>query len=282
MGTIGELSERSKPKRKVLVPAFLAALVSIATVAAVSGAEAAQAPAERRIKVVTYNVGDQRGLKADLVKLINAERPAVLGLQEVADRDDVVKAAAAETGYTAIYEEGRNAVQHNAILVRGDLTIDGHGAAVISPETRVHPDTPGTGDAGPGDCGCLVPPKYVNWVRVRGAGFEWAVGVVHLTPRAQQYPLNRELHNKQVANSANWFSSRGAEPIIMGDYNAEPNSNLMTRLGNVAEPYSAPSHGTKSIDHVWAKKTATGSAVAGLPGYGSDHRPVRAVVTVDR
>ncbi|AGM06227.1 endonuclease/exonuclease/phosphatase family protein [Amycolatopsis keratiniphila] len=264
------------PRRKAFT---LALLVPLAALVAVPSAEAAT---ERTIKVVTYNVGDAGGLKADLVRLIETERPAVLGLQEVADREDVVREAAAATGYVAIYETDRRAIKHNAILVRGTMNITGHGAGEISPASKVDPSTPGTGPAEPGDCGCWVPPKYVNWVRVGGAGFEWVVGVVHLTPSAQRFELNRELHNLQVRNTADWFSSRVAEPIVMGDFNAEPGSDLMAGMRRVADSYSAPSHGDRSIDHVWAKKDSIGSAVDALGGYGSDHRPVRARVTVTR
>ncbi|WP_181770625.1 endonuclease/exonuclease/phosphatase family protein [Amycolatopsis pittospori] len=260
----------------------MALFAPLVALVAVPGAEAAAAPAERTIKVVTYNAGDAGGFKADLVRLIETERPAVIGLQEVADREEVVKEAAAATGYVAIYETDRRAVKHNAILVRGNMTITGHGAQEISPASKVDPSTPGTGPAEPGDCGCWVPPKYVNWVRVGGAGFEWVVGVVHLTPSAQRFELNRELHNLQVRKTADWFSSRAAEPVVMGDFNAEPGSDLMAGLRRVAEPFSAPSHDSRSIDHVWAKKDSTGSEVDALAGYGSDHRPVRVRVTVTR
>ncbi|GHH13160.1 endonuclease/exonuclease/phosphatase family protein [Amycolatopsis oliviviridis] len=279
MELMKEPSAHSKPRRKILALTLFAPLVAFV---AVPSAEAAEAPAERTIEVVTYNAGDAGGLKADLLRLIETERPAVIGLQEVADREDVVKEAAAAAGYVALYETDRRAVKHNAILVRGNMTLKGHGATEISPASKVDPSTPGTGPAEPGDCGCWVPPKYVNWVRVEGAGFEWVVGVVHLTPSAQRFDLNRELHNRQVRESADWFSSRTAEPVVMGDFNAEPGSDLMAGLRQVAEPFSAPSHGTRSIDHVWAKKAATGSEVDALSGYGSDHRPVRVRVTVTR
>lgn len=268
-------------RRKALVLALLAPLVPLATVVASPGAQA-EAGTAHTIKVVTYNVGDADGLRADLVRLIDTERPAVIGLQEVADREDAVRDVAARTGYVAIYETDRQAVKHNAILVRSGLTIADHGAREISPESRVHPATPGTGPETPTSCGCMVPPKYVNWVRVRAGGFDWVVGVVHLTPSAQRFDLNRELHNRQVRNSAEWFSTRAAEPIIMGDFNAQPGSNLMDGLRQVAKPFSAPSFGDASIDHVWAKRDAAGSQVDALTGYGSDHRPVRVRVTVTR
>lgn len=272
------MSSMETTRRTALALALLAPLA--AAVVASPAAQAAEA--SHTIKVVTYNVGDAGGLKADLVHLADTERPAVIGLQEVADRESVVREAAAAAGYVAIYETDQQAVKHNAILVRGDMTVTGHGAREISPEARVHPATPGTGPETPDSCGCLVPPKYVNWVRVRGGGFEWVVGVVHLTPSAQRYDLNRELHNRQVRNSAEWFSSRAAEPVIMGDFNAQPGSDLMDGLRQVAKPFSAPSFGTASIDHVWAKRDAAGSQVEALSGYGSDHRPVRVRVTVTR
>ncbi|WP_436501285.1 endonuclease/exonuclease/phosphatase family protein [Actinokineospora sp. HUAS TT18] len=283
MKAIGELAVRPKMTRRGLALTLLAPAVAlVAAFVAVPGAGAAGALEEQTIKVVTYNVGDAGGLRADLGRLIDTERPAVIGLQEVADREDVVRDVAAANGYVAIYETDRQAIKHNAILVRGNVTVVDHGAREISPATKVDPATPGTGPAEPGDCGCWVPPKYANWVRVRAAGFEWVVGVVHLTPSAQRFELNRRLHNLQVANSAEWFSSRVAEPIIMGDFNAEPGSNLMDGLRQVAKPFSAPSFGGASIDHVWTKRSAVGSEVDALSGYGSDHRPVRVRVTVTR
>lgn len=247
MRSIGGLPAFPKLKRKALVLTLLAPVLSLVAVfAAVPGAGAATTVDDHTIKVVTYNVGDAGGLRGDLIRLIDAERPAVIGLQEVADREDVVREVAAATGYVAIYERDRPAIKHNAILVRGNVTIADHGAREISPATKVDPATPGTGPAEPGDCGCWVPPKYVNWVRVRAAGFEWVVGVVHLTPSAQRFELNRQLHNLQVRTSAEWFSTRVAEPIIMGDFNAEPGSNLMDELRRVARPFSAPSFGGAS------------------------------------
>jgi endonuclease/exonuclease/phosphatase (EEP) superfamily protein YafD len=269
--------------RRALLAALVAPLAVAAVVTPGAAATESAAPAEHTIKVITYNVGPRSGVRGDLVELIRAERPAVLGLQEVADNETAVNRAAAATGYVAVYESGRKAVKHNAFLVRGDLTITGHGARQISPETRVHKDTPGTGPETPDSCGCLVPPKYVNWVRVRAGGLQWVVGVVHLTPSAQRYALNRELHNKQVRNTADWFSTRAAEPIVMGDFNAQPGAALMDALRRVAKPFSAPSFGDgRRIDHVWTKKDATGSRVEALSGYRSDHRPVRVRVTVTR
>ena len=264
------------------VVALLAPVVSAAALlVAVPGAGAAEVT-DHSIKVVTYNVGDAGGLRADLVRLINAERPAVLGLQEVADREDVVREVAAATGYRAIYETDGQAVKHNAILVRGNVTVTEHGARQISPSAKVHPSTPGTGPETPTDCGCWVPPKYVNWVRVQVGEHAWVAGVVHLTPSAQRFDLNRALHREQVSNSAEWFTTRTAEPIVMGDFNAQPGSALMDGLRQVAKPYSAPSFGDAAIDHVWAERDSAGSQVDALSGYGSDHRPVRVLVTVRR
>lgn len=266
--------------RKAIGWALLVPLVAV--FAALSGA-AAEEPTNHTIKVVTYNVGPAGSdLKADIVRLVDTERPAVIGLQEVADSGDEarVRAAAAATDYQLIYEHDRQAVEHNAILVRPNVTVLAHGAYEISPESRVNPSTPGTGSEG---CGCLVPPKYVNWVRVRAAGFEWVVGVVHLTPSAQHYDLNRQLHDKQVNNSAEWFDARTAEPILMGDFNAASDAALMDGMRDVgAKPFSDESFGTHRIDHVWTKRSATGSDVDALRGYHSDHRPVRVQVTVTR
>lgn len=273
-------STRPNRTRKAVVLALLTPVAAALLVAA-PGAEAAET-AEHSIKVVTYNVGDASGLRADLVQLINAERPAVLGLQEVADREDVVREAAAATGYRAIYETDGQAVKHNAILVRGNVTVTAHGARQISPAAKVHPSTPGTGPETPTDCGCWVPPKYVNWVRVQVGEHAWVAGVVHLTPSAQRFDLNRALHHEQVSNSAEWFTTRTAEPIVMGDFNAQPGSALMDGLRQVAKPYSAPSFGDAAIDHVWAERDSAGSQVDALSGYGSDHRPVRVLVTVRR
>ena len=269
-------SAQSRFTRKMAV----AGLILAAGVIPLAAAGPAAA-AEETIKVVTYNVGDAGGLKGDLKNLIDAEqRPAVIGLQEVADRVDILREVADETDYRLVLEADGESRRHNAILVRANMTLLDHGLREISPRTRVHEDTPGTGGTG------WVPPKYVNWARVRGAGFEWVVGVVHLVPSASLYQSNEALHRLEVGNVRDWFESRVAEPIVMGDFNAEPDSSLMNQLRGVAKPFSARTfpapNPTRSIDHVWAKRNATGSEIAALNGYGSDHRPLRVRVTVTR
>lgn len=274
-GIIGSAVRRSV--HGVVVSAMA---VALAATGAVTAPLATAAPVEERatdhaIKVVTYNVGDKSAttLRDQLRRLMSMD-PAAIGLQEVADREGLIRSIAGDD-YKVLYEAVGQASKHNAILVRDDVRVRSHGAVKISGVAKVHPDTPGTGS------GDTAPPKYINWAKIRVDGLRWTIGVVHLVPSAERWAKNRELHNRQVRRSAAWFASRPAEPLLMGDFNAVPRSSLLKRLRNVAKPWGKPSFGRRAIDIVWTKKDATGG-VRALDGYGGDHRPVRVSVKVTR
>jgi len=240
--------------------------------------------AEHGIRVVTYNVGDgaARKKRADLRRLM-ALRPAVIGLQEVADRVALIRALAPKHGYRSLIGAEGDGRQRIALLVRkkGVKVLD-HGLRKISDRTSVHPATPGTGD------GDQVSAKYVHWVRLRVDGLRWTVGAVHLVPSASKYKKNRRLHGRQVAECAAWFRGVKVEPLLMGDFNATPRSGLVDDLREVARPWSKPSFekGDRPIDMLWTRKDARGKVRAlGVdpdPDYSSDHRPLRLDARVTR
>jgi endonuclease/exonuclease/phosphatase (EEP) superfamily protein YafD len=133
-----------------------------------------------------------------------------------------------------------------------------------------------------------VPPKYLNWVRIRTGGLRWTIGTVHLVPAAERFTSNRRLHNKQVARSAAWFKNAKVEPLLMGDFNATPGSRLMADMRKVAKAWSKPSFekGERRIDILWTKKNAEGGVKAlGVDpqeDFSSDHRPLLLNATVTR
>jgi endonuclease/exonuclease/phosphatase family metal-dependent hydrolase len=236
------------------------------------------------IRAITYNVGDGSNAekRADLKRLMRLG-PAVIGLQEVADRKAMVTRLAKRNGYHAYYEQTERGSAHNAVLVRNKGTdVLAHGALRLSVRTRVNPNTPGTGGTG------WIKPNYLNWVRISTGGLRWTIGVVHLVPSAERFAANRRLHNKQVADSSRWFDHAKAEPMLMGDFNATPGSALMADLREVAKPWSKPSFekGDRRIDSLWTEQDAEGGVKAlGLdpqPDYSSDHRPLRLDASVNR
>lgn len=264
------------PRRAVIAVSLALPLLlgGVPATAVVPAATPRTAPTTHEIQAITYNVGDgpARAKSRDLRRLMRLE-PDVIGLQEVADREDLVTALAQDNGYRAVYED---ASHHNAILLPESTEILAHGAIRISPRSRVSPHTPGSSDG-------WHPAKYTHWVRFRTDGLAWVAGVVHLVPSASRFRLNKELHHTQVANSADWFDTRPFEPLLMGDFNAPADSGLMADMREVATYWTKPSHDAEEIDHLWSKDDATGevSALDG-PDYSSDHRPVRAVLEVTR
>jgi endonuclease/exonuclease/phosphatase family metal-dependent hydrolase len=250
--------------------------------ATATAAPVAERATEHSIRVITYNVGNKKPklLRAQLGRLMALE-PAVIGLQEVADREGLLSDVARRNKeYRLWYEAVGTASKHNAILVRGEKRRE-HGARVISGWTKVHDSTPGTGDVD------MVPPKYLNWLKLKVDGLKWVFGTVHLVAAAERagdgYAPNRALLRREVARSADWFKSRTSEPILVGDFNATLNHryNLLRRLKDVAKPWTKPSLGNRAIDIVWTAKNAKGK-VRALDGFGGDHRPVLADITVTR
>jgi endonuclease/exonuclease/phosphatase family metal-dependent hydrolase len=261
------------------IAAALLALAGVGTAGAfTAAATAAPGPARtgtHELTVVTYNVGDPSDAKvrADLARLAD-RRPEVIGLQEVADRDGLLRRVAPRLGYRVYQPSAGEASRHNAILVRKDVKLIGHNILQISDRTYVGHHTAGARKTG------YTAAKYISLVRVQVDGRAWVVGNVHLVPSAARKgnTRTRALHHRQTVRSAEWFTNRALEPVLVGDFNAEADSTLLAPLRKVAKASSEDSHGHRAIDIVWTAKDARTTTKA-LRGYSSDHRPVEVTIT---
>lgn len=281
-------STGSTRRIRLLASSVAAAAVLVATgVTPATAATAAPAtPASERaaeahsIRIITYNVGGKSAatLRTQLNRLLD-RKPAVLGLQEVADRRELLKQVArANPGYRLFHKDHGRVSRHNAILVRKrGVTVLDEGAKLLTETARVEKGTAGAANG-------IAARKWVNWVRIKTDGLTWTAGVVHLVASAERLGgLTRKLHLRQVAKSTAWFKSLKAEPLLMGDFNATLSHryNLLEKLRAEAKPWTAVSHGGRAIDYVWSKKSAKGT-VGALAGYGGDHKPVQTDLTVTR
>ena len=255
--------------------AAVAALVVATLSSATAVATASQSTPTHQLTVVTYNVGDPSNANvADDLRRLAQRRPAVIGLQEVADRDELLGRLAPRIGYRIYQPSAGEASKHNAILVRRDVRLRSQNIVKISDRTYVGHNTAGARGSG------YTAAKYISLVRVRVDGRDWVVGNVHLVPSAEKKgnTLTRALHHRQTVRSSEWFDNRVLEPVLVGDFNAEPDSPLLAPLRKVAKASSADSHGRRSIDIVWSAKDTRTQARA-LSGYSSDHRPVEVTIT---
>jgi endonuclease/exonuclease/phosphatase (EEP) superfamily protein YafD len=276
----GRSGSTSRRIRLLASSAAAAAVVVTGGVAPATAAPAAERAEDHSIRVITYNVGDKspETLRAQLDRLLDL-RPAVLGLQEVSDRQTLLKNAARAGGYRLFHPERRLGKAHNAILVRRNVTVLASGVTLLTEPARVEDATPGTGD------GNIAARKWVNWVRIKTDGLRWTAGVVHLVPSAERLGgLTRKHHLKQVARCAEWWKNVKVEPLLMGDFNATLGHryNLLEKLRMVAKPWTKPSIADgRAIDYVWSKKNASGTVKA-LRGFGGDHKPVQTDLRVTR
>lgn len=288
MQRTGRSGSTSRRVRLLASSAAAAAVVvagGIAPTTATATTTAAAHQTERAeahsIRVITYNVGDKsdRTLRAHLDRLLGL-KPAVLGLQEVADRETLLKNAARANGYRLFHKDAGRGSKHNAILVRKrGVTVLADGVKLLTEAAKVEPGTPGAGQS------AITARKFVNWVRIKTGGLRWTAGVVHLVPAAERLGgLTRKHHLKQVAKCVAWWKDVKAEPLLMGDFNATLGHryNLLKKLRDEAKPWTKPSIADgRAIDYVWSKKNAKGTVKA-LDGFGGDHKPVQTDLTVTR
>lgn len=214
--------------------------------------------------LATYNLGDPAA--ARLVVDLRRLDTDVIGVQEAGDRTEVLSAI---TTHQVVRDAGEAA--RVALLVRLGIGVSAHGLTRISVRTKVGRLVAGARRTG------YAEPKFISDVTLTDGT---RIGVTHLVP-STSLPANRAaraLYRRQVAGCVAWFASGG--DVLMGDFNGDPDYNLLAPLRAVATPHTAPSRGTRSIDHLWTRRGApTLTDVQALGGYSSDHRPVVGVLT---
>lgn len=228
------------------------------------------------LKLITYNVGnksDDRVLD-DLVRLCRRS-PYLIGLNEVGDREQVLKRVAKETSFRLVRDDSQRSSSHIAALVSPKARYDGYRLLPISPATRVGKNTAGARKDG------IAEAKYLLSVKLTIGGVRIVVGVIHFVPSAMRKGnvRTRELHNLQVKRAVDWLTSRRRHAFLIGDWNAEPDHDLLAAARRRCTLYGAPSHNRRAIDLMAVpKKMEATFRVNALEGYSSDHRPVEFVL----
>ena len=222
--------------------------------------------------ICTYNAGnaDKDRVERDLSRL--ARRYQVVGLQEVADQKKAMNA----TGAQVLTGDG-NGEGKVALLVAPGVSITATGYVPCTKRTRV-----GSWGAGPG----VTDAKGIRWATVVLDCGPVTIGSTHLVSSVQRPargPIARlgrrrrlALYRKHVAGIVAWVESVEGPLVIVGDFNAVPEFELLDPLRKAGLTCaSAPSHGKRAIDHLWSRGLDPVAAAAeALDGYSSDHKPV--------
>lgn len=219
----------------------------------------------------TYNAGNatKDRVERDLSRL--ARRFQVVGLQEVADQKRAMNA----TGAQVLTGEG-NGEGKVALLVAPGVPIVATGYVHCTKRSRV-----GSWGAGPG----VTDAKGIRWATVVLDGAPVTVGSTHLVSSVQRPargPIARvgrarrlALYRKHIAAIVAWVESVDGPLVLVGDFNAVPDFNLLDPLRKAGLTCaSAPSHGKRDIDHLWSRGIDPVAAAEALDGYSSDHKPV--------
>lgn len=226
---------------------------------------------ERR---TTYNAGNgsDEDLFRDLIGLLN-RGPIFVGLEEVADRIDVLEEVAMVTGYRLVVVGGAPSSKHNAAFLHPQAVFERAKLVTLSWRSYVGKRTAGSRRTG------YAQAKHILVVYYRWRGRKHVDGVTHLVPSAgvKGNRLTRILHGVQVARCALWLRTRRRRATLMGDLNGQPGTLLLKALGRVAVLFAVASHGRRAID-VFAvpRRQAKGRrfTVTALDGFSSDHKPV--------
>lgn len=253
--------------------------------------------------VLLYNLGDQSSdqVYAQLMRLLNKERPEALELNECRDKQETVRRVARDSGYALIEEWDTEGAGGLAILLRPDCRRMAQGAKRLSGRTYVGRNVAGAKRSGYAEAKALL------WVRYRvpiletngsrtGRWRKKVRGVCHLVPSAGRKGNWRAkaLHGVQTARCAAWLRTRRNDAVLSGDLNADARAQggveraLLAPLRAVAVLYAVPSKGSRAIDvhcvpkQVWSRmsrrrrtvRRRRGAFSVALPGYGSDHKPV--------
>jgi endonuclease/exonuclease/phosphatase family metal-dependent hydrolase len=253
-----------------LVPAPCPQPVAPPEPAVTSSSPPARLPAEG-VKILSYNIGGHTALVrsrlvAAIARLITAERPDVVGLQEVhrgtwqARFRDQASELARETGMAVFYGPSFRALGGefgNAVLVRGRV-LDGEVLAL-----------PSFGE-----------PRSLLRTAVEVDGFQLNVFVTHL---AAWGSLNRRMRSNQARCLVEHVAASGRPFVLCGDLNASPavpdlhallSSDLMRLCGLATEP--THSMLGQRIDYIFSDPRFKVLEASVLRSGPSDHWPVLA------
>lgn len=220
------------------------------------------------MKIATWNLGNRpdaivRHSGLDRLRFRGVD---VLALQEAGDRKPLLDAWCAETGWHAWFGDGSSGAASVPILwnprtVRARVT----GTTDATPPTHV-----GSAGAGPSK----MKAKVWNRVRFTDDGGPLVVINGHVVPSVY-LPRRRDLARRHIAVLAQMVKRRkGRVPVIaVGDFNMKPRDRLTKPLRELGmrQRTKRPTHGRRTIDHVWTLGVDGDTEVVSMP---SDHDAV--------
>lgn len=217
------------------------------------------------LKVCTWNVGDHGG-KADLHKLM--DRYAVIGLQEMGDRDGLYDAVKAY-GWKALDGDGQNGKHSTPTIYNPAAGLELRDELVhkLSDQQEVNP---GTGPE-------TIKAKWAiggQW-HVDGYGDAFRFWTCHLVADSSSGERH-ELAHDQIVKLSKLFPEAEGACIIGGDLNTSWNNELVKPLKNkgwksnhAADGGPCDTHGGWTPDHLWSRNASLTDQ--GTINTGSDH-----------
>ncbi len=214
-----------------------------------------------RLTVATYNVGDGPGSRKVTDLLTLSQTAHIIGLQEASDRNREIDTFLDATGWSLWAGDSSDGARAVPLLWDPDvLTADYTETVEAVPPRYVGPK-----GAGP----AKIKRKVLNIVRGEVAGWRLHVINTHFLPSVTR-PMargRRGLPRKEwLARRQHWIEhvsaveaevdERTDQVIVMGDFNAEPNFELMPPMyvaGMVSDQDRA-THGGRCIDLIWHRE----------------------------
>jgi len=231
--------------------------------------------------VATWNVGD--GLDAakmhGLVKLVKHDAD-VIGLQECGDRKRLIDEFCERTGWHAWMGDGSPGAPSVPILW------DPRTVKALHMDTR--PATPATDTGRLGAGPNVVKPKVWNKVRFETEAPADLLVINGHGPASIWARRRRALARTMIEVGADIVEHREipvekdrVDVVLVGDLNMRPGHSLtrpLRELGMTQRTHE-PTHGRRTIDHVWTLGCSGVTTVLDMP---SDHRAVLLTVKESR
>ncbi|WP_183092896.1 endonuclease/exonuclease/phosphatase family protein [Nocardioides stalactiti] len=214
--------------------------------------------------VATANLGNRpdAAVLAGLHSL--ALRADVFGLQECGDRLKILGRFCTATGWECWTGDEEGSASTPVLWNPKAVEVSRQG-------TRPATEATNTGRLGAGPD--VVKAKVWNHARVHAPGEDPFVLINGHLPASLYLPRRRALAKKQIADLADMVERREdrIDVVVVGDMNARPNALVLKPLRRfgMKQRTHQPTHGRRTIDHVWTLGVSGRVEVVSFP---SDHR----------
>lgn len=218
------------------------------------------------MKIATWNLGDgSDDTKARGLDRLVEHGADVICAQEAGDRQRLLATWCNKNAWHAWLGNEAGAPSVPILWNPKTVTAWNKGTTPATPATNV-----GKLGAGPS----VMKPKVWNRVRFTSAGKPVVVINGHVVPSVY-LPRRRALAKRHIAVLAEMARRRkGKVPVVaVGDFNMKPGDRLARPLRRVGmrQRTRRPTHGSRTIDHVWTLGCDGRTEVLPMP---SDHRAV--------